>query len=155
MTCFYFSAAVVYPKSSQVEPCNHPIDLMILLDSSGSVTVTWNNTIDFTEKLLSNFNIADDQVRVGLIEFSMVANALIPLDSGNSLGRLYQALEEARITPQNGETHTYKALYLAARIFRASPRSYTVPRVRIFCALSRFKVHPHDRNEISMILLEI
>ena len=104
---------------------------MVVLDSSGSVVPTWNNTIDFTEKLLSNFNISDDEVRVGIIEFSMVANALIPLDSGNTLGRLYQALEEARISPQNGETHTDKALYLAARIFRASPRAYTVPRVGV------------------------
>ena len=125
------SGAVVYPKSSQIPSCNHPIDLMVLLDSSGSVMLTWNNTIDFTEKLLSNFNISDNDVRVGLIEFSMVANALIPLDSGNTLGRLYQALEGARISPQNGETHTDKALYLASTIFRASPRAYTVPRVSL------------------------
>lgn len=130
LTHFYrFSGAVVYPRASQIEPCSKPLDLMIVLDSSGSVSDVWNNTIDYTEKLLSNFNIADDQVRVGLIEFSMVANALLPLDSGNSLGRLNQILEEARISPQNGETHTDKALYLAASIFRASPRTYTVPRV--------------------------
>lgn len=124
-------AAVVYPRQTQTAPCNGSIDLIVMLDSSGSVTVEWNNTIDFTEKLLSNFNIADDQTRVGLIEFSMVANALVPLDSGNSLGRLFQALEEARVSPQNGETHTDKALYLAVRMFRAAPRIYAVPKVRI------------------------
>ena len=121
---------------------------MVLLDSSGSVMPTWNNTIDFTEKLLSNFNISDNQVRVGLIEFSMVANALIPLDSGNTLGRLYQALEEARVSPQNGETHTDRALYLASMIFRASPRTETVPKVSL--TLSYFPITNLIRNTMPL-----
>lgn len=127
----YVQGAVVYPKPIEAEPCDHPIDLIVILDSSGSVMPTWNNTIDFTEMLLSNFNISNTEVRVGLIEFSMVANALIPLDSGNTLGRLYQALEEVRVSPQNGETHTDKALYLASRIFRASQRAYNVPKILV------------------------
>ena len=125
----------MYPKPIEPEPCDHPIDLMVVLDSSGSVMPTWNNTIDFTEMLLSNFNISTTEVRVGLIEFSMVANALIPLDSGNTLGRLYQALEEVRVSPQNGETHTDKALILASRIFRASRRAYNVPKVTLISLL--------------------
>ena len=109
---------------------------MLVVDSSGSISNIWNHTIDFCEKLLSNFNIADDQVRVGLIEFSMVANALIPLDSGNNLGRLYQSLEELRSRPQNGETHTDLALNLAYRVFLASKRTEPVPKVGCLTGVS-------------------
>ena len=108
------------------------MDLIVAIDSSGSVGKVWNHTIDFVENLLSNFNIADDQMRVGLIEFSMVANALVPLDSGNSIGKLYQILEQIRNSPQNGETHTDKAMLLAGKIFRVTSRVSPVPRVRYF-----------------------
>eukprot|EP00795_Rhopilema_esculentum_P016531 gene16531-7954_t len=124
-------AAVINPRKNDIEICNKQLDLMLVVDSSGSIADVWNHTIDFCEKLLSNFNIADDQVRVGLIEFSMVANALIPLDSGNNLGRLYQSLEELRSRPQNGETHTDLALNLAYRVFLASKRAEPVPKVLV------------------------
>lgn len=117
------------------------MDLIVAFDSSGSVANLWNHTIDFVESLLSDFNIADDQVRVGLIEFSMVANALVPLDSGNSIGKLYQILEQIRQSPQNGETHSDRALLLAGKMFRVTSRVSPVPRVRIFCNIISYEFY--------------
>ncbi len=120
----------VSPPQPPDGPCRHPLDLVLAIDSSGSMVTVFNNTIDFAERLMSNFEITEDRVKVGVIDFSMIANALLPLSSGNNLGSVYQALEQLRHRPQNGETHTDLALHLAAKMFKDSQRSNETPKVR-------------------------
>ena len=128
---FFSTVQIVSSTSEPIGPvlCAKPVDLVLAIDSSGSVADSWNNSIDFSERLLSNFNIGDNDVRVGIIDFSMIANAILPLSSGKSLGKLFQSLEDLRRRPQNGESHTELALSLAVKMFSHSPRLGSVAKV--------------------------
>eukprot|EP00794_Sanderia_malayensis_P010760 gene10760-11910_t len=136
-----------------IMPCNRPIDIVLAIDSSGSMWNAFNNTIDFAEKLASNFVIAENRAKMGVIDFSMIANALLPLSSGSSLGKVYQALEALRYMPQNGETHTDLALTLAVKMFKDSQRIETTPRA--FVIITDGEITSGNYSDLDSGLLEL
>lgn len=88
-----------------------------MIDSSGSVQKSWDDLIDDAQTLLSNFIIGPDNTRVGIIDYSAVANVYLPLDSNNTDESVYQSLQTMRGQPQNGETWVELGLDRATEVF--------------------------------------
>ena len=102
--------------------CNKSIDIVIIIDSSGSAQKHWNDTIDNSEIFQSYFNISDKMIRVGIVDSSAVSNVYKHLDSNNSNEEAYQLLESLRTSPQNGKTSIGTGLQMAMKLFEsASP----------------------------------
>ena len=136
--------------------CPNDLDLVIAIDASGSILPFWNNTIDYVERFLSNFDVADNMVRVGLIDFSAVSNAISPVDTGNNLGDLLELLEELRRRPQNGETHTHLALERASEMFRgALPRKETKLLPRVLVVLTDGELTSGQYTDLDAVLQDL
>ena len=104
------------------------MDIVLAIDSSGSVTSVWNEIIDDAEIFLSNFQISKSMTRVGVIDFSAVANVYTPLDGLNTDENCYQKLEQMRGRQQNGESWIELGFDRANDLFR----SVNPPRVRYY-----------------------
>lgn len=103
--------------------CANPLDIVLAIDSSGSMESTWNTTIDNAEILISHFQISKDRTRVSVIDYSAVTNMVMPLDANNTEQDVFRALETLRNIPQFGETWPELALDRASDIFStANPR---------------------------------
>ena len=102
--------------------CSNKVDIVLALDSSGSMESSWNEQINDAEILMSKFQVSETTVRVSIIDYSAVTNMVKPLDANNTDEDVFQALEKLRKIPQFGETWPELALERAADIFvKATP----------------------------------
>ena len=103
---------------------------MFLLDSSGSIGsnnfVTMKN---FVKNIVSNFDIGDNQTRIGIIEFSTTASIILPLGSINNTNQLNTFIDN--IAYLNSGTRTDLALNLLPTAFNTSRTSQGIPHVAI------------------------
>lgn len=96
--------------------CNSPVDIILALDASGSVLkVNWEKSVDFTGSLAEKLLKLNPESRIGLIDFSQVANEAISLTSDRQ--GLNLRLETVRNSYQNGITRTELALNKALEMF--------------------------------------
>ena len=110
--------------------CTSGIDIVFLLDSSGSIGsrnfVTMKN---FVNNIVSNFDIGDNQARIGIIEFSTNASLILPLGSINNTNQLNTFI--GNISYIGRGTRTDLALNLLLTAFNTSRTSHGIPRVAI------------------------
>jgi len=114
--------------------CQTNLDLMFLLDQSGSVGQSNHDlALQFMESVVNFYDISDDRTRVSVVTFSTGAETEFFFDSFNSLRRVTREIR--RISYSGGWTHTGLGLILAANIFNnpsatgARPLSAGIPRV--------------------------
>lgn len=106
------------PQSTLGKPlCPNTLDIVIAIDSSESVQAVWNNIIDDAQGFIRNFQVADHLTRIGIVDFSAVANVYSPLDSNNTVEGANRVLEKLRSRPQNGETWVELGLDRASEVF--------------------------------------
>ncbi len=95
------------------EACNTYLDLVILIDSSGSIDAgDFEILKDFVRNLIKRLPISQDETRVALISFNTNAKILIDLNNGTS----FQILNETINILDNkagGDTYTDRALKIA------------------------------------------
>lgn len=103
--------------------CYSEVDLVIAIDTSGSMGPNLNQVVDSAQYLASGFCIEDNSTRAAVIDFSAVSNVHKALDTNNTGDRVDEALEEIRRRPQNGETWPELALDRASDLFsKANPQ---------------------------------
>ena len=96
--------------------CNSPVDIILALDASGSVLkVNWEKSVDFTRSLAEKLLKLNPESRIGVIDFSQVANKAISPTSDRDALNL--RLETVRNSYQNGITRTELALNKALEMF--------------------------------------
>ena len=96
--------------------CNSPVDIILALDASGSVLkVNWEKSVDFTRSLAEKLLKLNPESRIGVIDFSQVANEAISPTSDRDALNL--RLETVRNSYQNGITRTELALNKALEMF--------------------------------------
>ena len=101
--------------------CHSPLDIILALDASGSVLrENWEKSVNFTEKLAEILLAINTASRIGVIDFSQVANNAIPPSSNWAV--LSQELENLKKWYQNGITRTELALNKASEIFNTINR---------------------------------
>ncbi len=85
----YASTSFVY-VSVIPDPCQKPLDVVFLLDSSGSIEMPSfggapgffrNFTVGFVREVVSRFDIGFNQTRVGIVQFSDIVRVETRLDS--------------------------------------------------------------------------
>lgn len=105
-----------------VPGCSTPIDAITALDASGSVLrENWGKSVNFAAQLARQLLALNAETRVGVIDFSAVANEAI--QSSNDQTFLEQELRNLKGRYQNGITRTELALEKAWEIFRRINRS--------------------------------
>ena len=116
--------------------CQTNLDLMFLLDQSGSVGEDNHDlALEFMESVVNFYDISPDRTRVSVVTFSTGAEIEFFFDSFSSLRRVTR--EIGRIRYSGGWTHTGLGLDVAADMFNdpsysgARPLSAGIPRVAV------------------------
>ena len=115
--------------------CRTGIDLIFVLDSSGSIGSTnFQLMRNFVANVVSNLNIGPDQSQVGVVVYSGSANVWFSLNTHTTnTSALLQAI--ANIPYTGGGTNTAAGILTCVQQFNPSygarPRSSGIPRVAI------------------------
>ena len=129
------------------------MDIVLAIDSSGSVTSVWNEIIDDAEIFISNFQISKSMTRVGIIDFSAVANVYTPLDGLNTDENCYQKLEQMRGRQQNGESWIELGFDRANDLFRSvNPPREDVRKVLVMYTDGDLTSGDHDSLKVRFYL---
>ena len=113
-----------------VECDSNSLDIVIILDSSGSIgSSNFQLMKTYIVNMLSGFTIGSDDTRVGVIRYSTSASIVIPLGSYNSYSQLSSAINS--IDYNGGSTYTYRALNLLTTAFATARVDEGIPRVAI------------------------
>ncbi|XP_011612131.2 von Willebrand factor A domain-containing protein 1 [Takifugu rubripes] len=104
-------------------------DILLLLDSSGSVTnYEFSRFLHFSATLLRVFSLGRGHVRVGLLQVGTESNLEFGLDAHTDQRSLQKALE--RVQQLQGDTNTENALRDAQQLLRAAGGN--VPRILLW-----------------------
>ena len=80
-----------------VETCYTDLDLVILIDSSGSINAddktNFEKVKNFTKKIVGSFKIGESQTRVSIINYSKRAQIEISLKNGTNLTSVLKAID--------------------------------------------------------------
>ncbi len=104
-------------------------DILLLLDSSGSVTnYEFSRLLRFTAELLRPFSLGRGHVRIGLLQVGTNPNLEFDLDVHKKQESLQIALRSVR--QLQGDTNTVAALRVAQRLLTETKRN--VPQVLLW-----------------------
>ncbi|KAK5872431.1 hypothetical protein PBY51_013137 [Eleginops maclovinus] len=104
-------------------------DVLILLDSSGSVTnYEFLRLLQFSTSLLRPFSLGSGHVRVGLLQVGTNPNLEFGLDVHNNQESLHKALQSVR--QLQGDTNTEAALRVAQGLLKKTDEN--VPKVLLW-----------------------
>lgn len=132
------------------------MDLVLAVDTSGSMVPSLNQVVDNAQSLVSGFNISDNSTRIAVIDFSAVSNVYKALDTNNTDGRVHKALEEIQTRPQNGETWPELALDRASDIFlKANPQREDAEKAMVVFSDGRWTSKEQDGITVSFLLFRI
>ena len=111
--------------------CTSGIDLIVVMDSSGSIgSSDFRTAKSFVSNLVKSFLDGQNSTRVGVIRFATSASIQISLGSMLNANEIVTAINN--ITYTGGKTRTHLALDLVVEIFRNNSRSNQgIPQVAI------------------------
>ncbi|XP_017543924.2 von Willebrand factor A domain-containing protein 1-like isoform X1 [Pygocentrus nattereri] len=117
------------PPGTEFDCCEG--DILLLLDSSGSITTyEFSRLLGFLTDLLRPFLLGRGQVRVGMVLVGTEPQMEFSFDAYNSQNALQEAL--LRTQQLRGDTNTEAALLLAQRLLRRPPGHIYPPRVLLW-----------------------
>lgn len=102
----------------QNSKCQAKVDVVFLLDSSGSIKKFYNKEKQFLKAVASQFNIGKNEARIGVVRFSTRATLSIKLKDFQSADRFNNAVDRIRF--KAGWTRTDRALKAAHAMFRTA-----------------------------------
>jgi len=77
------------------EDCYADLDLVFLIDSSGSISFSnFKKVKAFTKRIVESFKIGESQTRVSIINYSMYAQVEISLKNGTNLTSVLKAIDD-------------------------------------------------------------
>ncbi|XP_027131185.1 collagen alpha-6(VI) chain isoform X3 [Larimichthys crocea] len=98
---------------------DRPGDLIFLIDSSGSIyPEDYQKMKDFMKSVISKSVISQDEVHVGVMQFSTIQQLQFPLDRYYSKDEMLQSMDEMQQI--GGGTHTGEAITKVSQYFDAS-----------------------------------
>lgn len=98
--------------------CINALDLVIIVDASGSITEEWMQVIRFIHELVIHLDIGPDDIQVGFMGFSTFPHAYFHLGSADKDGIL-EFLSHG-LYPLDGHTDIFSGLrYLRKEMFSA------------------------------------
>ena len=126
--------------------CQTNLDLLFLLDESGSVGSTNHQlSLEFIESVVGFYDISTNSTRVATISFASGVTTEFDFDDHSTLRGVRRAIR--RIGYSGGYTYTALALDLAAELFNdpsssgARPLSAGIPRVAVLITNGRSNVY--------------
>ncbi|KAJ7381347.1 hypothetical protein OS493_001472 [Desmophyllum pertusum] len=123
--------------------CHTPLDIITALDASGSVLKeNWQTSVNFAGQLAKQLLAFNDESRVGVIDFSEVANEAIPPSSDQMF--IEQKLVNLKNLYQNGITRTELALNKASEIFLRINRASAK---KLLIIVTDGRTTPHDNKQ--------
>ncbi|XP_013410815.1 uncharacterized protein LOC106173996 isoform X2 [Lingula anatina] len=111
---------VTVPPTFAPSACGAQADIIFVLDSSGSVgAANFKKQLAFVHDVVSQFDIAPDKIRVGVLRFHTSVFEEFPLNKYTDKAALLRAIDAIKYTP--GGTETHKAIkYLRENAFTAA-----------------------------------
>lgn len=105
-----------------------PLDLVLILDASGSIEVNFNAMKQFLKDVIQNLNVGSNNVRIGLVRFSQTASVPFGLTRYNSLQDVVSAIDQVQRI--GGRTNIAASLRTTDNLFETQGRS-NVPHVAL------------------------
>eukprot|EP00727_Mastigamoeba_balamuthi_P007057 m51a1_g2972 hypothetical protein (467) ;mRNA; r:703522-705744 len=106
--------------------CKGVLDIVVIIDDSGSVKSEWANAIDFSTSLVNSFDVSDKGANFGFVQFSTEARLLIALS--NNKQDILDAITGS--ASEGGATCIGCALKTGAELFKNQlPRPKSVKTV--------------------------
>ena len=106
--------------------CKTSVDLVILLDASGSIKQDWVKEVQFAQNVINNFQIGPDAARVGIIYFGSKSVRHLDINKESSDNAAVQqklnSLYEVGQYIKDNYTVTHAALEDAVKMFRDIPQ---------------------------------
>ena len=100
--------------------CKVKADVVFVLDTSGSIDdAEWAKMVKFVKESVANFNIGNDGIRVGLIQYSKTNEVVLQLKDGTTKGAVESALDG--INRLKSGTYTAAAIQSMANSMFSSP----------------------------------
>jgi len=127
--------------------CPSVLDVVLLLDLSGSVEAEYELIMDFSRALSLGLDINSDAVRVGVVAFSDNVSHVINLDQ--FIGQQRNFTEALNFPHHRGKTNiqvsrlTFKLLASRHCMISAFPTNYE-DRISLFFSIVHFLVKLHD-----------
>ena len=135
--------------------CQTNLDLLFLLDESGSVGSSNHQLgLQFMESVVGFYDISPDGTRVAVISFSSGAREEFDFDHRFTLRGVQRSIR--RISYNGGYTHTALALELATELFNdpsssgARPASAGIPRVVVLITDGRSNTYSITQPAIDL-----
>jgi len=113
--------------------CEQPVDILLLLDSSGSISpANWQTQITFAENITNALTISPTLVNVGIVQFSTNTQVVLGMSSSNTT--IFNALEGLRNSQMAQSTATLAGLQQAVSVLNTGIANNpinrsTVPKV--------------------------
>ena len=103
-------------------PCKAKLDVVVIVDGSASISSSdWQRALAFVNKLVGGFQIAKDQVELGVVQFSSQAATVI--DLSDDATKIQAAVTQMSQMQQN--TNTYSGFAQAKHIIDTEGRPNT------------------------------
>ncbi|XP_046547092.1 uncharacterized protein LOC124257144 isoform X2 [Haliotis rubra] len=122
------------PKLLNYLGCGAKEDIVLILDHSGSITETdWKKMVEFTHKLVDNFNVAHDASDIGVMTFNDKLTEIVPLHAYSDKASLLHAMDTGlnRVLV-HGDTFTNLALNQTLHWFHRDKRHDAIKVAIIF-----------------------
>lgn len=105
-----------------------PLDLVLILDASGSIQANFNAMKQYLKDVIQNLNVAPNAVHIGLVRFSQTASVPFGLTRYNSLDSVMNAIDQVQRI--GGRTNIAAALRTTDNLFENQGRD-NVPHVAL------------------------
>ena len=121
--------SLFFPKHDQsisLSVCQKPMDLVLILDASGSVKNDWGKEVSFAEKFVDQFEVGHNKTHIGVIYFGSDTFRHVDLNkeegyTENMLRQKVNQLEKVGKYIRHNFTETSDALDEAVFMFCESP----------------------------------
>ena len=151
----FLNTSIVIKLICYLLVCQSNLDLLFLLDESGSVgSDNHDLALEFMESVVSFYDISSTGTRISVISFSNDASLEFKFDQHSTFRRLRRAIR--RINYSGGYTRTALALDLAAEQFNdpadsgARPASAGIPRVVVLITDGRSNTYSITQPAIDL-----
>lgn len=101
--------------SVRPDSCQRALDLLFLIDGSGSIAAYWEDELDFVKEVIRYYNIGPNQTRVGAIVYSDSSTVSFNFEQHTTLRSVDTAV--GVLTHPGGATQTHLALNDAKTMF--------------------------------------
>ena len=110
-------------------PCAEEVDLVMVMDKSGSIGAQWSTVVDIAREVVGEFKMGATAAQIGLVLFDSVVTTISSLTS--SLATAQTALDTMSQQSAGGETYLSGGIQAGQQVLTGTNARANVPKVML------------------------